>query len=101
MRFTRGAARPDVPDLAADEVDAAALLAITTSQQHEQAVRIRAALRLLDLVLATEAAKPREMRDWALIDLALEVHTALDPHPAGSRVAVGRASIPLPQRRPR
>jgi hypothetical protein len=49
------------------------------------------AVRLVLVALANEADKPREMRDQALMDLCLELHSALRPAPVVP-VIPGRSS---------
>jgi hypothetical protein len=50
------------------------------------------AIRLVLVTLAQEADKPEELRNKALMDLCLDLHSALRPGPASVPVIPGRSS---------
>jgi hypothetical protein len=52
----------------------------------EQAARVRAVTRLVHRTLLTESLKAEGMRNTELIDLCLEVRSALQPSAPGSEV---------------
>jgi hypothetical protein len=60
----------------------------------EHAARNRHAARLVDAVLSTQAQMRADDRNTALVDLCLELRSALAPTPIGSRVLKELPLIP-------
>lgn len=67
--------------------------------QLEQAARLTHAARIVHRTLLAESLKPGEHRDVALMDVCLELRSALRPAPVDAEV-LREAPAKLPQRHP-